>query len=55
MISGLEHFHYEDRLGVGTVQPGEQRALGTPESRVAKGGYEEEWDRFVSTGSVVTA
>jgi len=32
MISGMEHLYHEERLRVGTVQPGDEKALGTPYS-----------------------
>ncbi|KAK4828981.1 hypothetical protein QYF61_001637 [Mycteria americana] len=40
MIQGLEHLSYEDKLRVGVVQPGEEKAVGRPYSSlpVLKGG-----------------
>ena len=32
MTQGMGNLPYEDRLRAGTVQPGEEKALGTPES-----------------------
>ena len=45
MIRGLEHLSYEDRLKVGVVQPGEEKAPGRPYSSlpVPKGGLQESW------------
>ncbi|GAB0176015.1 hypothetical protein GRJ2_000066700 [Grus japonensis] len=44
LIRGLEHLCYEDRLRVGVVQPGEEKALGTPYSSlpVSKGAYRKD-------------
>ncbi|KAK4826539.1 hypothetical protein QYF61_010059 [Mycteria americana] len=46
MIRELEHLSYEDRLErVGVVQPGEEKALGTPccSLPVPEGGLQESW------------
>ena len=45
MIRGLEHLCYEDRLRVGVVQLGEEKAPGRPYSSlpVPKGGLQESW------------
>mgnify|MGYP001864662682 CR=1 FL=1 len=32
MIQEMDHFPYKDRLRAGAVQPGEEKALGRPES-----------------------
>ena len=32
MIQGMEQLPYRDRLRAGAVQPGEEKALGRPES-----------------------
>jgi len=41
MIRGLEHLSYEERLRVGVVRPGEEKALGRPYSSlpVPEGAY----------------
>jgi len=40
MTKGAEHLSYEERLRVGVVQPGEEKAVGRPYSSlsVLKGG-----------------
>ena len=54
MTKGLEHLPYEDRLRVGVVQPGEEKAPGRPYSGlpVLKGGYRKDGEGLLS-GSVV--
>jgi len=45
MIRGLEHLSYEDRLRVGVVQPGQEKAAGRPccGLPVPEGGLQESW------------
>ena len=35
MIQGMEQLPYRDRLRAGAVQPGEEKALGRPESSLS--------------------
>ncbi|KAK4831240.1 hypothetical protein QYF61_016472, partial [Mycteria americana] len=55
MIRRLEHLSYEDRLRVGVVQPGEEKALGRPYSSlpVSEGGLQEIWRGTFYKGMVV--
>jgi len=45
MIRGLEHLSYEERLRVGVVRPGEEKAPGRPKCGLStdKGGLQERW------------
>ncbi|PKU41170.1 hypothetical protein llap_8522 [Limosa lapponica baueri] len=49
MIQGQEGLSYEDRLRVGVVQPGEEKALGRPYTglSVHKGGYRRDGEGFL--------
>ena len=48
MIQGMERLSYEDRLGAGAVQHGEERARGDLRAAVQylKGGCKKEGDRL---------
>jgi len=48
MIQGMERLSYEDRLGAGAVQHGEERARGDLGAAVQylKGGCKKEGDRL---------
>jgi len=52
MIQGLEHISYEERLRVGAVLPGEEKALGKPSNSlsVLKGSLYERWGKSFQQG-----
>jgi len=55
MIRGLEHLSYEERLRVGAVQPGEEKAAGRPYCglRVHDGDLQESWRGTFYKGIVI--
>jgi len=50
MVRGLEQLCCEERLGVGTVQPGEEKAVGRPDCGipVPEGAYRKDGENIFS-------